>query len=85
VTQTVGESALPLRIDLDADDVGQGFAQVVLLVLEILRELLERQAVRRLSNDELSPEQVERLGAALRDIAETLDDLRTVVSQRRNR
>jgi hypothetical protein len=85
MTQTVGESPLPLRIDLDADDVGQGFAQVVLLVLEILRELLERQAVRRLSNDELSPEQVERLGAALRDIAETLDDLRTVVSQRRNR
>jgi hypothetical protein len=78
----VRDDALPLRIDLDADDVGRGFAHLVLVVLEILRELLERQAVRRLRNDELTPDQVERLGAALRDIAGCLDDLRTVISQR---
>jgi hypothetical protein len=80
----VSDSALPLRIDLDPDDVGRGFAQLVLVVLEILRELLERQAVRRLANNELSAEQVERLGAALRDIAGCLEDLRTVMNQRRS-
>jgi hypothetical protein len=70
----------PLRIDLDAQDVGTGFAQLVVTVMEIVRELLERQALRRVAAGDLSPEQVERLGCALRDIAERLDDLRTLVT-----
>jgi hypothetical protein len=70
-----------LRIDLDSEDVGAGFAQLVLTVMELVRELLERQALRRVAAGDLSPEQVERLGSALRDIAVQLEDLRTIVTQ----
>jgi hypothetical protein len=71
----------PLRIDLDGEDVGAGFAQLVLTVMELVRELLERQALRRVAAGDLSPEQVERLGTALRDIAVQLDELRAVVTE----
>ena len=75
----------PARIDLDADDVGKGFAQLVLAVMEIVRELLERQAVRRLEAGDLDDDQIERLGRALQDIARQLDDLRAVFTPQTTR
>jgi Gas vesicle protein K len=49
----------------DEKDPGRGLAQLVLTVVELLRELMERQAIRRVDSGELSQEQVERLGQAL--------------------
>jgi Gas vesicle protein K len=54
----------------DEKDPASGLAQLVLTVVELLRELMERQAIRRVDSGELSEEQVERLGQAL----EALDD-----------
>jgi hypothetical protein len=72
----------PLRISADA---GQGLGQVVVAVLEILRDLLERQAIRRMESGSLTPDEVERLGRALialdrqfAEIRETLNTERTV-------
>ena len=73
-------AARPLRVDLDAEDVGAAFAHLVLAVMEIVRELLERQALRRVEAGDLSDDQVERLGGALRDIALQLDELRTTIT-----
>ncbi len=73
---TATRSALAHRIDLDPDDVGRGLAQLVLAVLEIVRELLERQAVRRVRAGDLTPEQIERLGTGLQNIAREMHDLR---------
>jgi len=73
-------AARPLRVDLDTEDVGAAFAQLVLAVMEIVRELLERQALRRVEAGDLSDDQVERLGGALRDIALQLDELRTTIT-----
>lgn len=49
----------------DEKDPARGLAQLVLTVVELLRELMERQAIRRVDSGELSEEQVERLGQAL--------------------
>ena len=60
-------------------DAGRGLGQLVLAVLELLGELLERQAVRRMTNGELSPEQIERLGQALLALRDQFADLRTTL------
>ncbi len=72
----------PVRVDLDPADVGRGLAELVLIVLDLLRELLERQAIRRVENGDLSDEQIEALGTALRAAAEQLNALHTSVAGR---
>jgi hypothetical protein len=54
--------AFPRRIDADPEKVEQGLAQLVLTVVELLRQLMERQALRRMETGNLSDEQIERLG-----------------------
>jgi hypothetical protein len=67
--------ALPSRIDVDAEGVEQGLAQLVLTLVEFLRQLLERQAVRRMEGGSLSDEEVERVGLALRKLEEKVHQL----------
>ncbi len=68
----------PRRIDLDADrdSVERGLVQLVLTVVELLRQLMERQALRRVDQGGLSDEQVERLGGTLLLLSERMDDLK---------
>lgn len=70
----------PLRIPADS---GRGLGQVVVTVLEILRDLLERQAIRRAESGELSPEQVERLGQALIALDRQFTALREALNDER--
>ena len=67
--------ALPSRIDVDAEGVEQGLAQLVLTLVEFLRQLLERQAVRRMEGGSLSDEEVERVGLALMKLEEKVHQL----------
>lgn len=67
----------PGRIEADPERVERGLVQLVLTVIELLRELMERQAVRRLEQGALSPEQEEQLGTALHRLAETMEQLKT--------
>lgn len=59
----------------DEKDPARGLAQLVLTVVELLRELMERQAIRRVDSGELSDEQVERLGQALIALDERMTQL----------
>jgi hypothetical protein len=68
----------PLRLDADAEDVGRGLGRLVLALLEIVRQLLERQAVRRVDAGDLTPEEVERLGQALLALQDKFTELREV-------
>jgi len=52
----------PKRIMIDPDKVGRDLARLVLSVIELLTDLMERQAVRRVENNVLSDEEIERLG-----------------------
>ena len=72
--QHVG-GALPNRIDVDNEKVEQGLAQLVLTLVEFLRQLLERQAVRRMEAGSLSDEEVERVGLALMKLEEKVHQL----------
>jgi hypothetical protein len=66
---------LPSRIDVDAEGLEQGLAQLVLTLVEFLRQLLERQAVRRMEGGSLSDEEVERVGVALMKLEEKVHQL----------
>ena len=69
------EEAQSVRINLDPEDVGRGLGQIVLAILDILRELLERQAIRRIESGDLDDAQIERLGSALRTVRDQINDL----------
>jgi hypothetical protein len=70
--------ALPERINADPGQVENGLARLVLTVIELLREILEHQAIRRMEGGTLSEEQVERLGLALLKLNERMEELKTI-------
>jgi hypothetical protein len=67
-----------MRIAADADQLSQGLGRLVLAILEVVRQLLERQSVRRMESGSLSEEEVERLGRALQLLAQQLRELQDV-------
>lgn len=71
----------PLRIPADS---GQGLGQVVVAVLEILRDLMERQAIRRMESGSLTPDEVERLGRSLLALDRQFAELRETLTNERN-
>jgi hypothetical protein len=66
---------LPSRVATDENSLQRGLAGLVLMLIEILGELLERQAVRRMSAGSLSDEEAERLGAAFLALHRRVDEL----------
>ncbi|MFG2755102.1 gas vesicle protein K [Streptomyces wuyuanensis] len=63
------------RVDLDPDTVERDLAQLVLTVVELLRQLMERQALRRVETGDLTEEQEERIGLTLMLLDERMDEL----------
>jgi signal transduction histidine kinase len=70
----VTDNRMPIRIETDADSVARDLLRLVLTLVELVRQLMERQAVRRL--DELSDEQAEAVGTGLLRLQEAIDELR---------
>jgi actin-like ATPase involved in cell morphogenesis len=68
---------LPERVNIDAEGVEQGLAKLVLTLIELIRRLLEKQAVRRMEGGDLSAAQVEELGLALMKLEEKMAELKT--------
>ena len=69
-------SARRHRIEADPEKVERGLAQLVLTVIELLRQLMERQALRRIEHGSLSDEQIERLGQTLMKLEQRMDELK---------
>ncbi len=65
-----------LRLELDPDKVKNGLGQLVLTLVKLLHELLERQAIRRIDSGSLTEEQIERLGLTLMRQAQEIERLR---------
>jgi hypothetical protein len=63
------------RWNANPEDVQKSVAQLVLALVEFLRKLLERQAIRRMEAETLTPEEVERVGLALMRLEETVASL----------
>jgi len=72
--RTVEAKVVP-RFHANPEDVQRSVARLVLALVEFLRKLLERQAIRRMENDTLTPEEIERIGLALMRLEETVHDL----------
>ena len=72
--RTVSGTAVP-RWNADPEEVQRSVAKLVLTLVEFLRQLLERQAIRRMEADTLTPEEVEAIGTALMRLEETVRDL----------
>jgi hypothetical protein len=64
------------RLELDPDRVKNGLGQLVLTLIKLLHEVLERQALRRIDAGSLTEEQIERIGLTLMGQAEEIDRLR---------
>lgn len=67
---------LPRRVSADPETVERGLAHLVLTLVELLRQLMERQAVRRMEQGTLDEEQVERLGLTFMRLAERMEELK---------
>jgi hypothetical protein len=76
------EHALDRRIAADEEDVEKGLAQLVLTVVELLRQVVERQALRRVDAGNLTDEQVERLGRTLMALEDRMAEVRDVFGLR---
>jgi Gas vesicle protein K len=70
------DDALSRRVNADPESLERGLAQLVLTIVELLRQLMERQALRRIDNGGLSDEQEERLGRTFMELDRRMAELR---------
>lgn len=73
---TFAESVVPERISADPEIVENGLAKLVLSIVELVRRLLEKQALRRMDRGTLTDEEIERLGSALMKLEEKMAELK---------
>jgi NAD-specific glutamate dehydrogenase len=69
------DNALDRRINADPESVEKGLAQLVLTVVELLRQLMERQALRRIEADTLNDEEIERMGQTFMALEKRMQEL----------
>lgn len=65
----------PSRVNVDPEKVEQGLVKLVLSVVELLRQLMERQAIRRMEGGSLTGDEIERLGTTLMRLSERMKEL----------
>jgi hypothetical protein len=70
------DNAFPRRVNADPEHVEQGLAQLVLTLVELLRQLMERQALRRMEQGTLTDEQIERLGQTFMKLEQRMEELK---------
>lgn len=69
-------SNLQRRIETDQDSVERDLIKLVLTIIELVRELMERQALRRVDQGDLTEEQVEQVGTALMRLEAAMAELK---------
>ena len=72
------DDVLTRRVQADPDNVERGLAQLVLTLIELLRQIMERQALRRVEAGGLDDETVERLGRTLMALESRMEELKRV-------
>ena len=68
--------ALPARVNADPRNVERGLAQLVLTLIDLLRQLMERQAIRRMEHGSLTDDEVERLGQTFMLLEQRMGELK---------
>lgn len=72
------DSHLSRRVNAEPEGVERGLAQLVLTLIELLRQLMERQAVRRVEGGTLTDEEIERLGTTFQRLEERMEELKEI-------
>ena len=70
------QDAFPRRVNADPEKVEQGLARLVLTLVELLRQLMERQALRRMEGGTLNDEQLDQLGETFMKLNQRMDELK---------
>ena len=68
----------PKKIKADPENVEQGLAKLVLTIVELIRQLMEKQAIRRVERGTLTDEEIENVGLTLMKLEEKLEELKRV-------
>jgi hypothetical protein len=71
-------SPLPRRVNADPEGVERGLAKLVLTLIELLRQLMERQALRRMEAGSLSDDEIERLGQTFLKLDARMEELKQI-------
>jgi hypothetical protein len=64
------------RIDADPERLERGLAQLVLTLVELLRQLMERQAIRRMEGGTLTDDEIERMGQTFMKLEQRMEELK---------
>src|SRR5712691_3020325 len=75
---TFTEQTIPDRISADSDIVENGLAKLVLSIIELVRRLLEKQALRRMDAGNLTDDEIERVGSALMKLEEKMAEMKQI-------
>ena len=72
------EAAMPRRLNADPEGLEKGLAHLVLTLVELVRQLMERQALRRIEGGTVDDEEIERLGQTFMALSERIEELKRV-------
>jgi len=72
------QKALPNKIDANPQNVEKGLAKLVLTLIELIRKLMEKQAMRRVEAGSLSEEEIEKLGETLMKLENKMKELKGI-------
>lgn len=72
------DNVLPKKIDANPENVEKGLAKLVLTLIELIRKLLEKQAMRRVEAGSLSEEEIERVGETLMKLENKMKELKQI-------
>jgi hypothetical protein len=70
-------ASVPGRVSADPETVEQGLARLVLALIDVIRRLLEKQAIRRIEAGSLSEDEIERMGETFLKLERKMDELKT--------
>ena len=72
---------LPDRVNADPKNVEKGLARLVLTLIDLLRQLMERQAIRRMEGGSLTDDEIERLGQTFMKLQQRMEELKVTNCQ----
>ncbi len=73
------QDALPKRIDANPENVEKGLAKLVLTLIELIRQLMEKQGMRRMESGSLTEEEIERLGVTFMKLENKMAELKEIL------
>ena len=72
------QNALPKKIEANPENAEKGLAKLVLTLIELIRKLMEKQAMRRVEAGSLTDEEVERVGETLEKLENKMKELKEI-------